>query len=254
MPGSVLLSQLLAPYRIIFGVCFVTVAVGCAEFPGPRADKPSDVGFGSGAMPNAANAEFAKCQSSVRFSGQPRPHPDPGLAGAFANAPHLRVAKWDAEDLIYEQYRLIQEGACVCNDTLPFDKISLKEMSGNFPSAAVKKLATLTGSRATFELDMPAPETRFRRRIIMSFPTIDHKCVMMAGVAYLDEVPPEGHSFLATLRHGLQRGNESTESWPASGSSAPAVARLTELKDLLDRGLITKAEYEQKRKAILDGL
>ncbi len=40
----------------------------------------------------------------------------------------------------------------------------------------------------------------------------------------------------------------------APGTKPPTGARLSEIKELLDRGMITKDEYDQKRKAILDGL
>jgi hypothetical protein len=41
---------------------------------------------------------------------------------------------------------------------------------------------------------------------------------------------------------------------PPAGATAPVSARLQELKGLLDRGLVTQAEYDERRKAIIDSV
>jgi hypothetical protein len=45
-----------------------------------------------------------------------------------------------------------------------------------------------------------------------------------------------------------------TPATPAAGPTPTATARLEELKSLLDRGLVTQAEYDERRKAIIDSL
>jgi hypothetical protein len=52
----------------------------------------------------------------------------------------------------------------------------------------------------------------------------------------------------------FSRSTAAPEKGGASGASPSTSARLSELKELLDRGQITKDEYDQKRKQILDGL
>lgn len=45
-----------------------------------------------------------------------------------------------------------------------------------------------------------------------------------------------------------------TETGPASPAGASVTSRLEELRSLLDRGLVTQAEYDTRRQAILDSI
>jgi hypothetical protein len=59
--------------------------------------------------------------------------------------------------------------------------------------------------------------------------------------------------FEATYLASNLRG-ESPAPAPASGAPPAAAGRLQELQGLLDRGLITEAEYAGRRQAIIDAI
>jgi hypothetical protein len=71
---------------------------------------------------------------------------------------------------------------------------------------------------------------------------------------YLQDLPIEGIRFFATLRESPRPGTGVSQREATSSPKQSVSSRLAELRDLLDRGLITKGEYDQKRKAILDEL
>jgi hypothetical protein len=56
-------------------------------------------------------------------------------------------------------------------------------------------------------------------------------------------------TYLAANLRGTQAANQATP--PPSATTA---ARLEELKSLLDRGLVTQSEYDERRKAIIDSV
>jgi len=59
----------------------------------------------------------------------------------------------------------------------------------------------------------------------------------------------------ATYLAANLRRPETTPTEPASAPSSPsAEARLTELKGLLDKGLVSQAEYDERRRTIIDSL
>jgi hypothetical protein len=57
----------------------------------------------------------------------------------------------------------------------------------------------------------------------------------------------------ATYLAANLRGSQGTNQ-PAPPSTQTAAARLEELKSLLDRGLVTQAEYDERRQAIIDSV
>lgn len=70
---------------------------------------------------------------------------------------------------------------------------------------------------------------------------------LATGMTLLEE---DGLS--ATYLASSLRGSAQPSAQPAS--PAPAAERLAQLKDLLDRGLITQAEHDERRRAIVDAL
>jgi hypothetical protein len=60
-------------------------------------------------------------------------------------------------------------------------------------------------------------------------------------------------TYLASSLRGA-RTEPQTPATPSASPSASATSRLEELKRLLDGGLVTQAEYDERRKAIIDSL
>ena len=56
------------------------------------------------------------------------------------------------------------------------------------------------------------------------------------------------------LASSLRQSPQPTAGSPPTASPPSATARLEELKGLLDRGLVTQVEYDERRKAIIDSV
>ncbi len=238
-------GQIITRCQAWLAASLVLAGAGCAELPRQATSLPDHVSVTPRASTLDVDAELPKCQARVRFSGKPRLPTSEEYSG-FSTQPGMKIAKWEVDGLVHERYRLKEGAFCICNDTMVLTQRELYEAGLSFPAPA--------GSRAAAEKDEPVPNSQFRRRMIMSLPVANEYCIVMIGVTYFGEFPPEAASFLATFRHVSPAAKASDGSQSGSGPKASATARLSELKELLDRGLITKAEYDQKRKAILDGL
>jgi Short C-terminal domain len=56
------------------------------------------------------------------------------------------------------------------------------------------------------------------------------------------------------LASSLRQSSPAPTSAPTPAHTASSASRLEELKSLLDRGLVTQAEYDERRKAIIDSV
>ena len=74
-----------------------------------------------------------------------------------------------------------------------------------------------------------------------------------ASLTLTDRKPKSGSlPSLDELRSALVQAGKTAA--PAASGSKSVEQRLSELKELLDKRMITQTEYEQKRKVIIDGL
>jgi hypothetical protein len=214
-------------------------------------------------MPNKLNvsgttAKFENCKMSVRFSGPPRPFSTNEL-NEFKNLP--KFFNWELEGLVFEEHLLAEFAICTCRDL----EYSLEEIQQNesqfqlnkefrfikgYDSPYFKKVIEFESS------NVPGIPDKIVARYKVIFPNAAPKCSFIQFVISDPATSSKSTKFFETLASQTNETTPQPEGNPSAlPQSKPSVAeRLEELNNLLKRNLITKEEYEQKRKAILEGL
>ncbi len=225
--------------------------VGCAELTTQQIQVP----LASRATLSGANAELLNCGMSVTFDGNARPLSQADQDVLRQNPILEKFYKWQIDGFGYEMYRHYQMVVCVCRDmTFTTTEVANFEKQARTGSGN-RFIRSISGRhlRTGYEADVPG-EGSLRARVLVWFPLISQNCFAWSAVQYVGDFPADGERFLASVREvpSAQAGSSAGQA-PLS-SKPPVSARLAELKDLFDRGLITKDEYDKKRKAILDEL
>jgi hypothetical protein len=201
---------------------------------------------------------FPKCGVSVRFSGKPRL-----LTQAELDKEGSRFGKefkWEIDQLFFMGNGLNESAACACRNS-PFTDSEVAAGEEAIRGLQGQVIRTITNDllRRAWEADYPTQVFNVnvplaRVRGIVSFSTVNKYCIAMVQVAHAGIVPPRGEAFLRTFQVIPNAAPRSAEVQRPPGAQPSASSRLSELQELLDRGQITKEEFDKKRKAILDEL
>lgn len=110
-------------------------------------------------------------------------------------------------------------------------------------------------SRKAFEVESLNNPQGITTRLVFYFPSGAANCIFVQGVSFTHSMPAAPTTFFDTLQLSVtqQAPTQKPSSLPPD-AKASAIDRLEQLRELRRRDLITQEEYEQRRKAILDGL
>jgi hypothetical protein len=210
----------------------------CAQLP-PHVSIPHKTDVAN------TSATFAQCAMSVRFTGPPRALSPQETAALGVQL--TKFYKWEVDGLGYEQYRLMETAFCVCRDAA-FSSSDIAQAESALRSNKDYKFLgayDLAYSRRAFEFESSASSNGITDRMQFAFPTVAPRCMFVQAIRFDSSTSSAAGVFFGTAQPAT----------PASRSpSGSAANRLEELGDLRRRGLITEDEYQQRRRAILQGL
>lgn len=230
------------PQRIVILVLF-TGLVGCVVQP------PNQQPLGTVTVSaDGKRTTFDNCKLAVVFSG----------VAKWDKKPNTSRVAYDIstnEDYIYEENTYAEAAGCACFKTL-------------IPSANTKTLGILTitdeltamdakitstswnetgefGKNLAWEASMPSPSGPIT---LIGKLIYQPKCVFrVVSVTNDARRLAQGRQFFNTVS-----AETTAPSLPTSVSPSNTPERLQQLKDVFDKGLITRDEYDSKRKSLLD--
>jgi Short C-terminal domain len=232
----------------------VLILTSCAQLP-------KNISAANKTTVTGSIAKFEQCAMSVRFTGPSRAFTPTQLVEFTAQfAKEVgKFAKWEVDVLVYDEYRLGEWAFCMCrdyefsgNEISNFEKFSRSNRKYKFTRAFDPP-----HSRRAIEVEGPDGEfgVGIKSRLLFMFPTKAPNCMFMQLVAFDTSTSSTAAAFIDTAQVAVEPSSGSAVSPPAPAQSRVSTSdRLEELRDLHRRGLITQQEYQQKRKAVLDGL
>ena len=200
---------------------------------------------------------FPRCGASVRFSGKPRVFSKAELDMMAARPEFGPSFRWEMDVLIYVVGKINEVAVCGCRNSFFTDsEVAKSDVDAKaLPGAQFIRSITSENLRSASEWDASIGAGIFTRsRSITAYPKVDKHCFMHMQVSYAEALAPEAEAFLRTFEVVPLTSGVNPEGRRPAASKPSVSARLTELKELLDRGLITKEEFERKRQSILDEL
>ena len=205
---------------------------------------------------NAANAgqsstevNFSNCEVKVQFTGQAREFNSNETLQLTGSLP--KYGKWRATASIYEESRLTEWAACLCRD-YPFTDAEKFARPGVFQANASGRdlrIYDKTQIGSAFEFESPESNPTTLVRVRVSAPASAPSCLLLQGVA-----APESKSVARLFLEHASPSNHTKPELAQAQESSSALLRLKRLDQLLDEKLITRDEYDQRRKIILDQL
>lgn len=229
--------------------CMVLLSAGILALSSCR-QLPSHISIGNKVSTDDANARFEQCSMSVRFSGSPRPF-SPHEMSEFEDL-MTEFAKWEVDGLWYERYRLAQGAICICRDhEITETEIAQREAAATRTKKDYKFIRGYNPprSRRAFEVQASLSDG-IKDHVQILFPIAAPRCVFVQFSRYDESTSSAATAFLNSYESPSRDSLK-----PALDVPKRSVAdRLQELHELRRGELITEKEYEQKRKAILDGL
>jgi hypothetical protein len=208
----------------------------------------------------AADVDFPKCGVSVRFSGKPRVLTKAEIDKTSA-AGMSQNFSWEMDGVLYVSGFQNEAASCVCRNIVftDSDLAGMQDDVRKTPNSKILRTITHERLRLAWEADYLAssvgasgPLTRIRA--ISSFSTFNRHCIANIQISYNESLAPSREAFLRTFQvMPAASDGHATPPKPVF-PKASASSRLSELQELMDKGQITKDEYDKKRKEILDGL
>jgi Short C-terminal domain len=194
--------------------------------------------------PMGGDISVSKCDIKVGFSGAPRALDSAELATATAYLP--KFSKWSIEGWVLDQYRLLETVTCLCRD-YPFAPNEVREIVNAARNTALTKNALVSETSAGIVIDYEGPDSSpsAREHYRHIYPATRPSCFAVARVRAPEATAIESRaSFFSRLTLS-----------PANAPSALSVAeRLRQLDKLLADGLITREEYAERRRVVLEQL
>jgi len=236
--------------------CLFVIGVGVFLFIS-CATLPSNISIPNKIDVVGTNAKFEQCKMSVQFSGPPRRISIYEL-NKFTQS-FSKFFKWELDGLIFEQYRLEEDAVCMCRD-LEYSLGEIQEFEKNIQLDLDKNVRfiqsyDLPHSKRVIEAEVTTIPDGFVDHVKFFFPIAAPKCTFILGVLSDPSTSSVSTNFFKTIQSTVETSPQPEGSPSVRPQSKPSVTeRLEELNNLLRKELITKEEYEQKRKTILEGL
>lgn len=202
------------------------------------------------ASPMNSYTDIARCNVRVIFSGVSRELSKLELNQLSAQA--SKYYKWQISGYAYEEYRRQEMAICLCRDA-PFTKPETMEIAARLTATSDSTL------QPVFAADPPgesvyglsrdeATNTPGRFRLLR--PNGVDSCLLIQTLVprWDQDKPSAFFAGVSSLPSAVEKS-----ATPVTKNSSVA-ERLKQLQQLLDDKLITRSEYDQRRKAIVEQL
>jgi hypothetical protein len=210
--------------------------VGCAQ-TGPNENR----------TPMPKTVDLKSCGARVTFSGPPE-RPSRDLMQAFSEflGPYHR---WESDMWWFRQYGLIEMAFCACRDSsFTVEEVALDLSLGVGGFSITERDIKVPGFRSLTELEKnTSGEVQIVR---VGISETAPKCMLAQMVRSRGSDRGMVKPFFAALEVQGASGSE-----PSPGKSAGSASdRLRQLDQLLKEGLISRDEYDSRRRRVLDSL